>query len=295
MPRTKPTTSSRRKAGEVSADREGSSDTSTAGRRFTPALKTITEGGSVYGNLVAYERGRLGWSQKQLAAKIHTSPATIGRIEQGHPPGADLHRALTKTLGIESQSGLGHRLASASAVPVHRATEAARGIGERTPRLRRPSPRLRRPSLYSRSLWGVVAIALVGLAWLVGGQLSTEDSSSFAAQPSVQASSVLAAPAIGRERLHARIEARIAALAKAKRAAQKARERERAAAAAAAAARKAKAEANATKQASSTDTQSVSPPVISSPSPSPAPSTGSSGGGGSSGPAPSLGHGIGSG
>lgn len=288
MPRTKRTTSSRRKAGEVSADREGSSDTSTAGRRLTPALKTITEGGSVYGNLVAYERGRLGWSQKQLAAKIHTSPATIGRIEQGHPPGAELHRALTKTLGIESQTGLGHRLASASAVPVHRATEAARGIGERT---RRP----RRPSLYSRWLWGVVAIALVGLAWLVGGQLSTEDGSSFAAQPTVQASSVLAAPAIGRERLHARIEARIAAVAKARRAAQKARERERAAAAAAAAARKAKAQANATNQASSTDTQSVSPPVISSPAPSPAPSTGSSGGGGSSGPAPSLGHGIGSG
>jgi transcriptional regulator with XRE-family HTH domain len=293
MPRTKRTTSSRRKAGEVSADREGTSDTSTAGRRFTPALSGITVGGSVYGNLVAYERGRLGWSQKELAAKIHTSPATIGRIEQGHPPGAELHRALTKTLGIESQTGLGHRLASASAVPVNRATEAARGIGERTPRLHRPSARLRRPSLYSRWLWGVVAIALVGLAWLVGGQLSAEDGNSFAAQPSVQASSVLAAPAIGRERLHARIEARIAAVAKARRVAQKARERERAAAAAAAAARKAKAEANATNQASPTDSQSVSPPVISSPSPSP--STGSSGGGGSSGPAPSLGHGIGSG
>jgi ribosome-binding protein aMBF1 (putative translation factor) len=278
-------TSNRRKAGELSA--QGTPDPSSAGRRFTPTLNRVTEGGSIYGNLVAFERAKHGLSQKQLAAKIRTSPATIGRIEQGHPPGAELHRRLTKTLGIETRNGVVRRLATV--------------VPERTSRLRRPRrPRRTRHRtinsgwLSSRWLWGGVAIASVALAWLVGGQLSTGDGGASASQPSVRVSSALGAPAVARARLHARVEARIAAEAKARRAAQKARERKAAAAAAAAAAaRRAKAQAKATNQASSPNTQTVTPPVTSSPPPSS--STGSSGGGGSSGPAPSLGHGIGSG
>jgi DNA-binding XRE family transcriptional regulator len=262
---TRRSTSKRRKAGP-SADRQGVTEAPSAGRRFVPALKSITVGGSVYGNLVAHERRRLGLSQKELAAEVRTSPATIARIEQGHPPGAELLRRLSETLGTQQPDGLVHRLTSSVPMP-------------------HPSPP---PSLTfgSRRLWGAVAIAFtVVLLAVVGSRLLSGDSGPVT-QPFVKVSSAVGAPASIH---HARVEARREAAAEARRAARKARERERAAAAAsaAAAARKAK-KAAATQQSSSTANQPSAAPVESSPSPS-------GGGGGSNGPAPEVQHGIGSG
>jgi ribosome-binding protein aMBF1 (putative translation factor) len=75
-------------------------------------MKSVTEGGNVYGNLIANERRRLGLSQKELAAGIRTNPATIARIEEGHPPGAELRGRLAKALAAESRHGLMGRLTS---------------------------------------------------------------------------------------------------------------------------------------------------------------------------------------
>jgi transcriptional regulator with XRE-family HTH domain len=300
MSQTKRRSSKRRQGGGPSPDGRKASDTPSAGRRFTPALTSVTEGGSAYGHLVAYERWRLGLTQKQLAAKIRTSPATVARIEQGHPPGAELRKRLTETLYVDPRSGLMRRLAS---VPPLRAPGVARGAGERP--LRLPSlpslprlPHLPRPTssprlaLGSRRLWGAVAIAFaVILLAVIGSRLSSGDGAP-APEPSLQVSSDLGArAAIGHARVAARKEA---AAAKARRAAQKARERETAAAAAAAAAAARRArKAAAREQSSSADGQPAAAPVESSPSP---PSGGGgSGGGGSNGPAPELQHGIGSG
>jgi transcriptional regulator with XRE-family HTH domain len=270
MSQTKGRSSKWRQAPGPSPDRRNASDTPSAGRRFAPALKGITVGGTVYGHLVAYERGRLGLSQEELAARVETSPATIARIEEGHPPGAELRRRLTETLYTEPQNGLVRRMASS--VPMRRVPAVA------------PSPP--RLTLGSRRLWGGVAIAFtVVLLGVIGSRLASGDGAP-APQPFVQVSSALGAPAS----IHrARVEARKEAAAEARRAAEKARERERAAAAAAAAAAPSKAkEAAATEQSSSADSQPAAAPVESSPSPS-------SGGGGSNAPAPEVQHGIGSG
>jgi transcriptional regulator with XRE-family HTH domain len=269
MSQTKGRSWKRRQAPGPSPDRRNASDTPSAGRRFTPALKSITVGGTVYGHLVAYERERLGLSQEELAARVRTSPATIARIEQGHPPGAELRRRLTETLYTEPQNGLVRRLASS--VP-HRPS---------------PPPRL---ALGSRRLWGGVAIAfMVVLLAVIGSRLASGDGAP-ASQPVVQVSSALGAPAA----IHkARVEARKEAAAEARRAARQAREREKAAAAAAAS----KAEKAAAREQSSSadsqpaDSQPAASPVESSPSPSSPPS----GGGGSNVPAPDVQHGIGSG
>jgi DNA-binding XRE family transcriptional regulator len=277
-----------RKAGP-SANGQGPAEKPSAGRRFTPTLKGSTEGGKVYGNLIAFERRRLGMSQKELAAGVRTSPATIVRIEQGHPPGVELRRRLTETLETESHNGPVGRLASS--MPMRRVPAVARGTGGHTLRL----PHLQRPhrpslppglTLGSRRLWGAVAIAFaVVLLAVLGSRLLSGDSGP-ATQPFVKVSSAVGAPASIH---HARVEARREAAAEARRAARKARERERAAAAAAAAAaaRKAK-KAAATQQSSSSTNQPSAAPVESSPSPS-------VGGGGSSAPAPEVQHGIGSG
>jgi transcriptional regulator with XRE-family HTH domain len=275
MSQTKGRSSKWRQAPGPSPDRRNASDTPSAGRRFAPALKGITVGGTVYGHLVAYERGRLGLSQEELAARVETSPATIARIEEGHPPGAELRRRLTETLYTEPQNGLVRRMASS--VPMRR-----------VPAVASPPPRL---NLGSRRLWGGVAIALtVVLLAVVGSRLASGDGAP-APQPVVQVSSALGAPAA----IHkARVEARKEAAAEARRAARQAREREKAAAAAAAAAAATRAEkAAASEQSSSADSQPAASPVES--SPSPAPASPPSGGGGSNVPAPDVQHGIGSG
>jgi ribosome-binding protein aMBF1 (putative translation factor) len=108
---TRRSTSKRRKA-ELSGKGQGANDTPSTGRRFTPATDNVTEGGNVYGNLIANERKRRGLSQQELAAGIRTSPATIARIEEGHPPGAELRRRLAEALAHESRHGLMGRLTS---------------------------------------------------------------------------------------------------------------------------------------------------------------------------------------
>jgi transcriptional regulator with XRE-family HTH domain len=242
-------------------------ETGPGTRRFSPRRRIVTEGGSVYGTLVANERAKLGLTQSELAARIPTSPSTIARIEQGHPPSAELRKQLAVALNYKAPG------------PIRRAVS---GLSPRG-RLRRPSL-----SLGSRWLWGCVAVLNILIALILGGQMSDDNSSSASSlQPTVAVSGVIGAPAA----IHrARVQAQKAAAAEARRAAALKREREAAAAAAAAAAAR-KAAANQA-QSAPTDTTAVAAPVA----PSPAPSTGGGGGGGgggSSAPAPGLQHGIG--
>ena len=67
-------------------------------RRFTPTPKTAADGGTVYGLLVADRRTALGMSREELAAKIQASPSAVMRIEEGHPPSAEIREKLTATL-----------------------------------------------------------------------------------------------------------------------------------------------------------------------------------------------------
>jgi transcriptional regulator with XRE-family HTH domain len=255
------------------------SDSRSAGRRFAPALNDVTDGGSVFGVLVANERAKQGLTQEELAKRIHTSPSTVARIEQGHPPGAELREQLTHTLYPDPPGGRVRRFAPSGAM---------RRAGTRAAPADRA--RLRFPRR-SRWLWvGLAAAAVILIGVIVGSQISGTDSGP-SGQPSVAVSDVLGAPAA----IHgARLQAQKAAAAEARRAAEKAREREQAAAAAAAAAaaRKAKKAANESAPAAS---EPVTEPVAPSPSPAPSPAPSGGGGGDSSGPAPGLQHGIGNG
>jgi ribosome-binding protein aMBF1 (putative translation factor) len=70
---------------------------------------SVTQGGRVFGTLVANQRAKLGWSRKELAARIHASPSTVARIERGHPPGTRIRRKLTETLSSDHATTEGHR------------------------------------------------------------------------------------------------------------------------------------------------------------------------------------------
>src|SRR5262245_55522036 len=70
---------------------------------------SVTQGGRVFGTLVANRRAKLGWSRKELAARIHASPSTVARIERGHPPGTRIRRKLTETLSSNHRTAQGHR------------------------------------------------------------------------------------------------------------------------------------------------------------------------------------------
>ena len=264
---TKRSSSTRRQGGDPAPKGWKPSGTQAVGRRFTPTLKSVTEGGRVYGGLVTEKRVRLGLSQKQLAALIQTSTATVERIEKGHPPGAELSNKLARVLAPERPNGPIRRLVSSVPVP-------------HPPRLSPPSG----ASVGSRRLWTGVAVglAVVILAFIASRLISGNGAP--AAQPAVKVSSSLGAPAaISQARVHAQKEA----AAEARRAAKEERERERAAAAAAAAAAARKAQkAAAREQNSSTEATTVAP-VETPPA--------SSGGGGSSAPKPEIQHGIGSG
>jgi len=241
------------------------------GRRFSPSRENLTEGGRIYGTLVANQRARLGLSQEELAARVRTSPSSIARVEQGQMPSAEMLKRLSAELNPK---------------PVGRIRRLFSSAATRFPK-RRP-----RVSGGERLLWGGLVVALIALAGLIGGQFSSGESGAHAAQPALQVSHSIGAPAA----IHkARVQAQRAAAAQARRAAEKARERQRAAAAAAAAVAARKAAAKAARQSTpppSTPSQSapVTAPVA--PSPSPAPS---GGGGSSSAPKPGLSHGIGAG
>jgi transcriptional regulator with XRE-family HTH domain len=238
-------------------------------RRFSPSRRTVTEGGSVFGTLVANERARLGLSQSELATMIEASPSTIARIEAGHSPTDEIRKQLAVALSSE---------------PPRRARRRVPAVPSR-PQLRVPRPRLR---LGPRWFWAGLAVVNILIALALGGRLSGNGSSSASPlQPSDVVSNrpeALALAASHRERTRAEN----AAAAEARQAAKRKREAAAAAAAEAAAARKAAA------KVADQGTTTVAPPITEPIAPSPAPSGGGGGGGGSSGgPAPELQHGIG--
>jgi transcriptional regulator with XRE-family HTH domain len=274
--RTKRKTAARREAPNTTpAERTSSeSERGSAERRFAPSQKSLTEGGTVYGTLIADQRAKRGLTQTQLAAIIRTDPFTIARIEEGHPPTAEIRSRLAAVLTTEAPS------------PIHRAI--ARTRPARSPRPASgtsPRLRLRLPRLSMLWLWGNVAVVSILIALILGGRLSGSDSSASPLQPSLALS---AAPSALAAVHRTRTRAENVAAAQARRAAERRRERAAAAAAATAAARKATAKA--ARQATPVNVPPVTQPVA----PTPAPSGGGGGGGGgSSGPAPDLTHGIG--
>ena len=75
------------------------------GKRTNSSEGAVTEGGKVYGMLVSDQRARLGLSRAELAARLHTSPSTIARIERGQPPSAEQGDELAAVLHPESPGG----------------------------------------------------------------------------------------------------------------------------------------------------------------------------------------------
>jgi transcriptional regulator with XRE-family HTH domain len=277
LSRTKRSTAVRREAGNgTSAERASSeSERGSSGRRFAPSQQSLTEGGTVYGTLVADQRAKRGLTQTQLAAIIRTTPSTIARIEQGHPPSAEIRSRLAVVLTTEPPGPVRRALAHRT-----RPAPSPRPVPETPPR-----PRLRMPRVSIRWLWGSVAVANILIALILGGRLSGSHSSASPLQPSL---AVSAAPSALAAVHRTRTRAENVAAAQARRAAERRRERAAAAAAAAAAARKAAAKA--ARQATPVNVPPVTQPVA----PTPAPSGGGGGGGGgSSAPAPDLTHGIG--
>jgi transcriptional regulator with XRE-family HTH domain len=279
--RTKRSRAAGRKAGKRTPTERTSSESerASAGRRFAPSQKSLTEGSTVYGTLVADQRAKRGLSQTQLAAIIRTDPSTIARIEEGHPPSAEIQSRLAAMLTTEAPG------------PIHRAL-ARRTRPARSPRPasgRSPRLPLRLPRLSMRWLWGSVAVLNILIALILGGRLSGSHSSASPLQPSLAVSAAPSPPAA----IHrARTRAENLAAAQARRAAERRRERAAAAAAQADAADAAarKAAAKAARQATPVNV----PPVTQAVAPTPAPSGGGGGGGGgSSAPAPGLTHGIG--
>ena len=277
MSRTKRKTAAKREARNRTPTERTSSESErgSAGRRFAPSQKSLTEGGTVYGTLIADQRAKRGLTQTQLAAIIRTDPFTIARIEEGHPPTAEIRSRLAAVLTTEAPSPIQRALARRT-----RPARSPRPASGTSPRLR-----LRLPRLSIRWLWGSVAVLNILIALILGGRLSGSDSSASPLQPSL---AVSAAPSALAAVHRTRTRAENVAAAQARRAAERRRERAAAAAAAAAAARKAAAKA--ARQATPVNV----PPVTQSFAPTPAPSGGGGGGGGgSSAPAPDLTHGIG--
>ena len=280
MSRTKRKTAARRKAGKRTPTERTSSESErgSAGRRFAPSQKSLTEGGTVYGTLIADQRAKRGLTQTQLAAIIRTDPYTIARIEEGHPPTAEIRSRLAAVLTTEAPSPIQRAIARRT-----RPARSPRPASGRSPRLR-----LRLPQLSMRWLWGSVAVLNILIALILGGRLSGSHSSASPLQPSL---AVSAAPSALAAVHRTRTRAENVAAAQARRAAERRRERAAAAAAAAAAdAAARKAAAKAARQATPVNVPPVTLPVA----PTPAPSGGGGGGGGgSSAPAPDLTHGIG--
>lgn len=285
LSRTKRSRAGGREAGKRTPTERTSSESErgSAGRRFAPSQKSLTEGSTVYGTLVADQRAIRGLSQTQLAAIIRTDPATIARIEEGHPPSAEIRSRLAAVLTTEAPSPIQRVLARRT-----RPARSPRPVSETSPRLR-----LRLPRLSIRWLWGSVAVLNILIALILGGRLSGSHSSASPLQPSL---AVSAAPSALAAVHRTRTRAENLAAAQARRAAERRRERAAAAAAAAAEAAAArKAAAKAARQSTPAHTAPIlTQPVAPAPAPAPAPSGGGGGGGGgSSGPAPDLTHGIG--
>jgi transcriptional regulator with XRE-family HTH domain len=322
-----------RDAGEIRpAESTETPDAGYPTRRFAPSLNSVTEGGSVFGDLVANERAKQGLSQRELAAKMHINPSTVARIEQGHPPSAELRELLGKTLYPEDSNRLVRALAATGAVLRAAATRAVRGLASicavaimaltgaahrvatwvapgdgkrRLPKLAIGKPRLPKLAIGKPRL-PKLAIGKPRLPKLPLGSHRLWSAL-------VACTVILLAPIIGgwmssddsgTRSLQPSV-LQVSNVFGAPAAIHRARVAQRAAAtkarkaaererarAAAAAAAQRKA-AKTAHHSTLVETQPVGPPVALSPSPSP--SGGGGGGGGSSGPDPELQHGIGSG
>jgi transcriptional regulator with XRE-family HTH domain len=112
-----------------------------------------TEGGRIFGLLVSSQRAKLGLTQAELAAKLHSSRSTVSRIERGQPPSPEMEHRLAVVLQPDASPG-----------PVARLTSrVARGFEGRT--LRVPLGSLR---------WGGAALAFLAPLFVLGG-LSSRD------------------------------------------------------------------------------------------------------------------------
>ena len=78
---------------------------SPAPRRFNPRERSPSEGGSVYGGLVAGQRVKLGLTQRELAARINVSRSTVSRIERGQQPSAEMRRRISLALNPAPPAG----------------------------------------------------------------------------------------------------------------------------------------------------------------------------------------------
>ena len=202
----KPGTSVTRKTGPRPAKRSNSAfpidpENGSAKRRFRSSPESVTSGGAVFGVLVANERAKLGLTQRDLAARIHTSPSTVARIEQGHPPSAEIMERLSVALSVELPGPLRrwNRYASRPACrnPCGNASRAPQSVRDalRVPQSVRTAPRvpqsvrtalrvpqsvrnaLRVPrsslALGSRVFWPILAALGVTMIALIAVSLST--------------------------------------------------------------------------------------------------------------------------
>lgn len=215
--------------------------------------KKISQGGEMFGRLVAVRRAGLGLSQEDLAARMDTSQSSVARIEEGHPPSTEALQRLTAALDVEPGKDALRR-------SIARAT--ASGNGARTPW----------KPLGGRWLWGGLAIAvLVPLLVILGGRSASTDGDDPSPQSPQAVSAVPAVPVAVEESQ------------------KKAQKTKKAQSKDASAASKEKASTPAPASfdnggSSEVPGEPVSKPVTSSP---PAPS-----GGGSKGPPPQVQHGI---
>jgi transcriptional regulator with XRE-family HTH domain len=58
----------------------------------------------VLGSRIAALRGRLGWSQAELAHRLNVSPSAVGMYEQGRrEPSVDMLLSLSRVLGVSME------------------------------------------------------------------------------------------------------------------------------------------------------------------------------------------------
>lgn len=166
-------------------------------KRRSVKRRSATDGGSILGGLVAGERARLGLTQSQLAARIHTSRSKVARIEQGQTPDAETQRRLSRALNPERG-------------PVRRFVARVAG------RMRLGVPH------GSRWLWSgvVVVVALISMLVVVDGRFSSTGSGPSFRQPAIAESDALGVPSVidraraqAKKSLAAQIAARRAAAA----------------------------------------------------------------------------------
>lgn len=142
-----------------------------SGSKPSSKRKSVTEASSILGGLVAGERARLGLTQSQLAARIHTSRSKVARIEQGQTPDAETQRRLSRALNPE-RGPLGRFVARVA---------ARRWIGV-------PHG--------SRWLWSgvMVVVALISLLVVVDGRFSSLGPGPSSPQVTIAGSDALGLP-----------------------------------------------------------------------------------------------------